>query len=254
MSPTPVGLEGLLEVRGQRSIEHVEELLPLFADGRDTSGLGAAARGLARAGVWVTPTLTVHRSALDQARDWPADRARPELAFLNPATAVSWSWMAAGERRSSSPAAAERFARTTDFFERALVPALHRAGVELLAGSDAPVPTIVPGFALAGELRALVRSGLTPFEALATATRNPARFLRRDSELGTVAPGRMADLVLLSANPLDDIGHLERRLGVMAGGRWYDEGELRRLLERRAAAYAANDSGGAAAGTRRGHR
>ena len=243
--PTPVGLDGLLAVRGQRGIEHVEELLPFFADGRDTAGLGAMAKGLARAGVWVTPTLTVHRSALDQARDWPADQARPELAFLNPATARSWGWSVAGEGRAASPAAAARFARTTEFFERSLVPALHRAGVGLLAGSDAPIPTIMPGFALADELRALARAGLTPYEALATATSNPARFLGRESEIGTVAPGRAADLVLLSADPLADIANVERRLGVMAAGRWYHQTELRTMLERQANAYAASDSGAA---------
>ncbi|HEX6107549.1 MAG TPA: amidohydrolase family protein [Gemmatimonadales bacterium] len=234
--PTPVGLAGLLEVGAQRGIEHVEELLPLFDDGRDTSGLGSVAAGLRRAGVWVTPTLTVHRSALEQARDWAADQRRPELAYLHPGTARSWGWTAAGEARSANPAAAERFARTTAFFERALVPALHQAGVKLLAGSDAPIPTIMPGFGLASELRALAAAGLTPYDALVAATRNPAEFLGRGAWSGTVTPGRAADLLLLSANPLEDIGNVERRLGVMRAGRWHPQSELRALMQRQVAA------------------
>ena len=229
--PTSVGLERVVAERGQHSLEHVEELLPLFDDGRDTTGLAAAAGALARAGIWVVPTLTVHQSALDQARDWPGDRRRPELAYLHPETAERWGWTDAGEARSGSAAALERFERTTAFFRGALVPALHRAGVRLLAGSDAPVPTIVPGFGLGRELRLLVDAGLTPWEALLTATRYPAEFLGRGGEAGTLAPGRAADLVLLAANPLESIANVERPMGVMIMGRWYARHELDNMLD-----------------------
>jgi hypothetical protein len=229
--PTPVGLAGLLEVNGQIGIEHVEELLPFFRGGADTTGLAEAARALARQGVWVTPTITVFRSALDQAMDWPAVQARPEMRYMNPETEETWGWMPTGEGRSGNPRAQAGFDRSVRFFETQMIPALHHAGVRLLAGSDAPIPAIVPGYSLLGELETFVRSGLTPFEAMVTATRNAALFMGRAGEFGTIEVGAAADLVLLSADPLADIGNLAKRVGVMREGRWLPQAELTRLLE-----------------------
>jgi imidazolonepropionase-like amidohydrolase len=110
-----------------------------------------------------------------------------------------------------------------------MVMPMHRAGVPLLVGTDAPVPGAVPGFAVHDELRTLVELGLTPYEALAAATRNAAAYLRKD-DFGTVQVGRRADLLLLSANPLQDIRHTEAIVGVMTRGRWYDEAALRAML------------------------
>ena len=234
--PTPVGLAGLLEVRGQKSIEHIEELLPLFRDGRDTALVDSVARSLARAAVWVVPTITVHASALAQGVNGAAVAARPELRYMNPATMRDWGWepSAAGFAQAG---ARERFARTVGFFERTLLPALHRAGVGILAGTDAPIPAIIPGFSLVDELRTFVRAGLTPFEALATATRAPAEFLGASGEWGTIAVGRSGDLVLLDRNPLEDIGAVARPAGVMVRGRWLPRKELDRMLEEIAARY-----------------
>lgn len=71
-------------MKGQRAIEHVEELLPFFRDGRDTSGLQAMA--LAHDSVWLDPTMTIHESALQQAVDWAGVQARPGMRYLNPRT------------------------------------------------------------------------------------------------------------------------------------------------------------------------
>jgi imidazolonepropionase-like amidohydrolase len=90
----------------------------------------------------------------------------------------------------------------------------------LLAGTDTPGFDRVPGFSLVEELALLVRAGLTPMEALQSATRSPARFLRMEDSLGTVEPGKEADLVLLDANPLDDIRNVHRVHSVMLRGRY----------------------------------
>ena len=229
--PTLVGLTGLLEVNGQSGIEHVEELLPFFRGGTDTTGLGDTARSLARLGIWVTPTVTVYRSALEQATDWNAVLRRPEMRFLNPATMLDWGWTPTGEGRSGNQRAREGFARAVTFFESQLIPALQGAGVRLLAGSDAPIPAIVPGYSLLGELETFVRSGLSPFEAMVTATRNPALFMGRAGEFGTIEVGAAADLVLLGADPLENIGNLENRVGVMRAGVWLSRADLDRRLE-----------------------
>jgi imidazolonepropionase-like amidohydrolase len=122
-----------------------------------------------------------------------------------------------------------------------LVGRLNRAGVRMLAGSDSPNPFVYPGFSLHDELGLLVRSGLTPAEALRTATTNPASFLGMTDSLGTVARGKVADLVLLDANPLTAIANTKRIRAVIQGGRLLDRRALDVMLaQARARAAAAN--------------
>jgi adenine deaminase len=111
-----------------------------------------------------------------------------------------------------------------------LVGRLNRAGVPILAGSDSPNPYVYPGFSLHDELGLLVRSGLTPAEALRTATINPATFLGVTDSLGTVATGKVADLVLLDANPLGDIANTKRIRAVIQGGRLLNRSALDAML------------------------
>jgi imidazolonepropionase-like amidohydrolase len=99
-----------------------------------------------------------------------------------------------------------------------MVKALRDAGVPLLAGTDAGIDLVAPG-ALAGELELFVQAGLTPLDALRSATADAARFLGVDGELGTIAIGKRADLVLLGANPLDDVRALRGPVGVILRGR-----------------------------------
>jgi imidazolonepropionase-like amidohydrolase len=107
---------------------------------------------------------------------------------------------------------------------------LNKAGVKLLAGTDTPQPFVYPGFSLHEELELLVRSGLTPLEALRTATYNPADFLGALDSLGTIGRGKLADLDLLDANPLTDIRNTRRISAVIANGRVYDRAALNGLL------------------------
>jgi imidazolonepropionase-like amidohydrolase len=113
-------------------------------------------------------------------------------------------------------------------FER--TGALHAAGVGLLAGSDAPRAFVYPGFSLHEELALLVRSGLTPLEALRTATYNPASYLGALDSLGTIGEGKIADLVLLDADPLTDIRNTTRISAVIANGRVLDSAARTALL------------------------
>ncbi|HYS69028.1 MAG TPA: amidohydrolase family protein, partial [Gemmatimonadaceae bacterium] len=115
------------------------------------------------------------------------------------------------------------FARTGD---------LNKAGVKLLAGTDTPQPFVFPGFSVHQELELLVRSGLTPLEALRAATYNPAEYLGALDSLGTVGEGKVADLVLLDADPLSDIRNTRRISTVIANGRVFDRAQLNELLHR----------------------
>jgi imidazolonepropionase-like amidohydrolase len=110
--------------------------------------------------------------------------------------------------------------------------AMFRAGVPFMAGTDTAAGVhVFPGFSLHDELAWFVRAGLTPMQALQTATRNPAEFMGRLAELGTVERGKLADLVLLDANPLDDIANTRRIRAVVLAGRYLDRAALDRLLE-----------------------
>lgn len=112
------------------------------------------------------------------------------------------------------------------------VGAMHRAGVPVLVGSDTPNLYAAPGLSLHDELALLVRSGLTPLEALQSATWRVAEYLGATDSLGTVAPGRVADLVVLSADPTLDIANSRRIEMVMVRGRLYDAAGLAALRAR----------------------
>ncbi|MCO1658838.1 amidohydrolase family protein [Pseudonocardia humida] len=183
---------------------------------------------LAANGTFVTPTLSVHRVA-----DVPADLRRddPRLAYLPPAYAQSWPVQL--EQVYLQRRTPETDAQRRELFDRRhdLVAELGAAGVPLLAGTDTGTAYLLPGFALHEELALLVRAGLTPAEALRAATLEPARHLGREADLGTVEEGKVADLVLLDADPLRDIANTTRIDSVVARGCLLDRAARDRMLD-----------------------
>lgn len=105
---------------------------------------------------------------------------------------------------------------------------LQDAGVRLLVGTDTPAPCVMPGFSVPEELAELVNAGLTPYQALRAATANAGEFLGDDS--GKLVVGGRADLVLLRANPLDDIRNVSKVAGVVLNGRWLSRDYLDRMI------------------------
>jgi imidazolonepropionase-like amidohydrolase len=173
---------------------------------------------------WAVPTLIWSKtfaplSSNDLPADWP-------LNSIPPALRDRWQTRRDAVVKASTP---EDFAFRKMLFEksREFVGELHRAHVPLLAGTDALDAYVLPGFSLHQELELLVAAGLTPIEALQTATRNPAQFLGALSSRGTIETGQLADLVLLTANPLSDIRHTRRIAGVVLGGKYLTEATLR---------------------------
>ena len=112
-----------------------------------------------------------------------------------------------------------------------LVRRMQQRGVRILAGTDTPIAYCLPGFALHDELALLVESGLSPAEALRTATWNPAEFLHLTAEYGSLEPGKVADLVVLDANPLLAISNTTRIYAVVRRGHAIDAAALQRMLE-----------------------
>jgi imidazolonepropionase-like amidohydrolase len=117
---------------------------------------------------------------------------------------------------------------------------MYRAKVPLLAGSDAPNPNVYPGFSLHDELEMFVQAGLSSLEALRTATLNPAVFLDKSKELGNIEQGKLADLVLLDANPLADIKNTRRISAVVANGRVFEREALNKMFADAEAKYQKN--------------
>jgi hypothetical protein len=184
---------------------------------------------LARRRVWQTPTLV----------------AQTELAVIGtPASSIAREQLAYANQRFL-----EMHAKNQSFFvkrpeivgifkdlaevAKVVTRDMAAAGVGILAGCDATIA----GFCVHDELTTMVRAGMTPLAALQTATMNPARYLGRETTLGSVASGRSADLVLLDANPLDDITNVRRIRAVITAGRFLDRSALDQLLvQARAAA------------------
>ena len=108
---------------------------------------------------------------------------------------------------------------------------MHEAGVLFLAGTDSASKFTLPGFALHEELQLLVKAGFSPMEALQTATLNPARYLGKEKDSGTIETGKLADLVLIDANPLEDISNTAKIQAVIVDGRYLSRGDLDAMLK-----------------------
>ena len=111
-----------------------------------------------------------------------------------------------------------------------LVAEMQKAGATILAGTDSPAPFVFPGSSIHDELQLLVEAGLTPSQALQSATKNPAEFLHTAKDLGTIEKGKFADLLLLDANPLDDIRNSSKIRAVIVRGALLDRAALDNLL------------------------
>lgn len=202
--------------------------LELAVEGFASQKLAELAALYAKNGTWQDPTL-VSTNVVAHAKD--ASFAKdPRLVYVPSAERESWSPENNMFVKFSPPEYWVQ--RNAEFREKlAVVGELHRAGVPFLAGTDSGgVPYTYPGLSLHDELVFLVQAGFTPMEALQTATLNPAKFLGLSDQLGTITAGKQADLVLLEANPLDDIHNTQKIRAVVVRGCYLDRAALDELL------------------------
>jgi imidazolonepropionase-like amidohydrolase len=187
---------------------------------------------LKKNGTWVTPTL----ASLDittHPENWKGDD--PLLEFVPGALAKQWRDSFDDAKMKKRAAWLGRQA-VNDW---RLTGEMHKAGVALLVGSDSLDPFVFPGESLHQELAELVRAGFTPLDALQAATQGAARFLGRAGELGAIEADKTADLVLLGANPLENIGNTRKILIVIRDGKVLDRATLDSLLAQAKSAAAA---------------
>ncbi len=233
---------------GQRSIEHLtgifegsstreDEFLKgdkgpgQFLRSFDEARAAALTALLARNRTWQCPTLVwEHGGNLIEERDLTHD----PLAKYAPTSWKDVTWKRFIEQITHE-FNVDNLATRKRFVEKELevVLAMHRAGVPFLAGTDTAAGVYVfPGFSLHEELRLFVKAGLTPLEALRTATIGPATYLSMPDRLGRVQKGQLADLVLLDANPLEDIANTRKIRAVVANGRYFSRADLDAMLRR----------------------
>jgi imidazolonepropionase-like amidohydrolase len=230
---------------GQKSFEHLigifEGSSPLedqFIKGPKTTGQFLSSYDPARAAAlfallaknqtWQCPTLVWERGGnlIDQTDFAHDTRAKYAPAYWKDVTWKRFTEQIVHEFNTDDLATRKRFVEK----ELEVVNAMHHAGIPFLAGTDTPPGVyIFPGFSLHEELQRFVAAGFTPMEALQTATLNPAKFLGM-ADLGTIEKGKLADLVLLDANPLDDIRNTQKIAAVIVNGRYLSRADLDKML------------------------
>lgn len=243
--PADVGLDRALEA-GQASVDHLDAYVEALAgrgggfnpreagffgyglvDEVDRARIRELARTTAEAGVWNAPTLTLIEHLFD-ANDPEEMARRPEMRYMPEATVRNWvrQKKAVQGQRIYTRERADRYIE----LRREILRELQASGAGIILASDAPQWWNVPGFSLHHEMRMMAEAGLTPYQILEAGTRNPARYFGTD-EWGTLREGAIADMILLGANPLDDIANMQRVEGVILQGRWLPADEIQRGLD-----------------------
>ncbi len=186
----------------------------------------ALAKTLKQAGAWQTPTLIRMRTMqFGDAAEYVSD---PHLIYVDEETRALWADVAKEFSTRISP---EERQTLTDFFalQKRLVKLFLTQDTPMLAGSDQGGQWIVPGFGLHQEFDLLAEAGVSPLEILQMTTVNAAKFLHKEDSMGGVEEGKSADLVVLDANPLEDVEHLHRVRGVVVNGVYADDDALAEL-------------------------
>ncbi len=185
------------------------------------------------AGTWNCPTFVVDDMMSD--REKRAALLHQDLIrYLRPETRAE---ILSNDLDQMFPPEASAALRASFPVRYRLLRLLSEAGAGLLVGTDSMVPYLLPGFTPIDEMQHFVAAGLSPFAALRAATSAPARFMGIEADTGTIGVGKRADLLLVDANPLEDIANLWHQRGVVLAGRWLPRTEIRRMLDELAATY-----------------
>ena len=229
--PANVGVAHALEM-GQETVDHIDgyaEELNGLARPVEEKPLQELVALTKKAGAWIVPTLVVWET-LRGPVTLESRTSLPELRYLPAAQVEQWTKQLDSRLKNPEFRAAE--AKIYIDNRARILRALHAAGVGILLGSDAPQQFNVPGFSLHREMKSMADAGMAPYEILKSGTANVGQYFKAQDDFGTVAAGKRADLVLVDANPLQDVANLGRRSGVMIRGRWLPASEIDARLTR----------------------
>jgi len=196
----------------------------------DDSKIPGLAREIKSANIYVTATLNNFSLIVQQATDLDTFLKNPDLKYVAPWTLDNFEPANNRYKNRFSPPQYP-ILQNMLALQRKLLKALSDQGVPLMAGTDATEIGPVAGFGLPHELEEFVQDGLTPYQALQTATTNPARYFRQSAEFGSITARKRADMVLLNGNPLNNISNTKKIAGVMVRGRWLDAKDLADRLQ-----------------------
>ena len=227
-SPEGDGLRGQIREASYESPDFWRLLIQL-ANSFDVERCASLYALLEENGTWYVPTLSVERfyDRLSSPRgDWRFDE---RIKYVPQAEVVFWDEMEKGYSEGIDDYLSFMQPHYRKSFQ--IAKAAFDAGVPMLAGSDPGEFGIIWGFSLHEELGYLVEAGLSPAQALKLATVNPARYMGRENELGSIEPGKLADMVLLEKNPLADISNTQTINMVIANGRVFSRRDLDAQLE-----------------------
>ena len=200
----------------------------------DESKIPEVARKTVAANPFVDPTQHFMKNTFGRLRTEDEIRKQPDFRFYPPKVQQQWLDFYK-KNRFINTVPLEKRARWVALREK-LIKAIYDAGGRIMTGSDTPEFLWLYGFGMHHELKALKDAGLSSYAVLEAATKNPSMFLGTSNSVGTIEKGKRADLILLNANPLDDISATENRAGVMLKGKWHEQQELNRWLDEAAQA------------------
>ena len=196
-------------------------------ENQDAARRNYVLKELAQNGTWQIPTLSIMTtSAL---RPFATDEWKNTFQFLPPSVADRWSSNLANYLATPIKESQQAYTK----WALDMITHLKEANVPIMAGTDCPIFFLTPGYSLHEELALLVKGGLTPMEALEAATLRPAQYFNMEKELGVIEKGMLADLVLLNANPLDNIKNTSTIEAVVRNGQFHDREALNGMLRKR---------------------
>lgn len=187
-----------------------------FTDQTDANLIPELIQKTKEKGVWIVPT----QALLER---WTSPKSgeeivqEPEMQYMNPG--VRFQWRGSKQQILDNNYSAEKAKRFIDI-RRKLLKGMADSGIGLLLGSDAPQVYNVPGFSIQHEMKGMVDAGISNYEVLQSGTANPAKFFGMENQFGVVKEGAAAELILLDANPLEDIGNIKKLNGVLIQGKW----------------------------------
>lgn len=198
-------------------------------DHMDESRIPEIARKTVESNKYVNPTQHFMKNTFGIARTEESIRAQPDFRFYP--EKVQQQWLDFYKKnRFLTTVPLEKRARWVELRNK-LIVAIHNAGGKIMAGSDTPEFLFLYGFSQHRELKALADAGLSNYAALEAGTRNAHEYFGTINKTGTIEKGKQADMILLNANPLENISATENRAGVMLKGKWYSQGELNGWLD-----------------------
>ena len=251
--PMDVGIHRAIEAKYQ-TIDHVdgyiEGLVPKgavedpnnngffgynFSKVADTDLISDLCKATKEAGVWIVPTQSL-MVRVTSGKTPEEILTEPEMKYLPSKTRYQWRTQGRQWLMSNS-AMGEGYAEKFIAIRNQILKTMHEQGIGLLLGSDSPQIFNVPGFSIQHELQSLVDAGLTPFQAIETGTKNVSKFYNAKGEFGTIMVGAAADLILLDANPLEDIDNLKKKIGVFYRGNYLAKADIEKGLAEIAARH-----------------